>query len=119
MPRWPNMARNGSRHSSVIMKVLCPTPIPKASYCPGLINCSNRPLYGSGFRGDNVLPSMIFLFLIVAPAMAIDTVPSGRSEEHTSELQSLMRISYAVFCLKKQKIISYTEQNHKSHQSTS
>src|SRR3546814_1281463 len=29
---------------------------------------------------------------------------SGRSEEHTSELQSLMRISYAVFCLKKKKI---------------
>src|SRR3546814_8527860 len=29
---------------------------------------------------------------------------SGRSEEHTSELQSLMRISYAVFCLKKQII---------------
>src|SRR3546814_7355661 len=28
-------------------------------------------------------------------------VPEGRSEEHTSELQSLMRISYAVFCLKK------------------
>src|SRR3546814_9678821 len=30
--------------------------------------------------------------------------PVGRSEEHTSELQSLMRISYAVFCLKKKKI---------------
>src|SRR3546814_5492302 len=29
---------------------------------------------------------------------------AGRSEEHTSELQSLMRISYAVFCLKKKKI---------------
>src|SRR3546814_2279685 len=29
--------------------------------------------------------------------------PGDRSEEHTSELQSLMRISYAVFCLKKQK----------------
>src|SRR3546814_5266007 len=28
----------------------------------------------------------------------------GRSEEHTSELQSLMRISYAVFCLKKKKM---------------
>src|SRR3546814_13758807 len=28
----------------------------------------------------------------------------GRSEEHTSELQSLMRISYAVFCLKKKRI---------------
>src|SRR3546814_5914934 len=31
-----------------------------------------------------------------------------RSEEHTSELQSLMRISYAVFCLKKQNILSVT-----------
>src|SRR3546814_3341333 len=31
-----------------------------------------------------------------------------RSEEHTSELQSLMRISYAVFCLKKKKIIHST-----------
>src|SRR3546814_3395565 len=31
------------------------------------------------------------------------TTQVGRSEEHTSELQSLMRISYAVFCLKKQK----------------
>src|SRR3546814_1162953 len=30
-------------------------------------------------------------------------IESGRSEEHTSELQSLMRISYAVFCLKKKK----------------
>src|SRR3546814_6110903 len=29
--------------------------------------------------------------------------PTSRSEEHTSELQSLMRISYAVFCLKKKK----------------
>src|SRR3546814_2881380 len=29
--------------------------------------------------------------------------PADRSEEHTSELQSLMRISYAVFCLKKKK----------------
>src|SRR3546814_5551281 len=33
--------------------------------------------------------------------------PRPRSEEHTSELQSLMRISYAVFCLKKKKIIIY------------
>src|SRR3546814_3580983 len=30
-------------------------------------------------------------------------LPGARSEEHTSELQSLMRISYAVFCLKKKK----------------
>src|SRR3546814_10014354 len=35
-----------------------------------------------------------------------------RSEEHTSELQSLMRISYAVFCLKKKK---RTQQNKQTH----
>src|SRR3546814_2438323 len=33
--------------------------------------------------------------------------PGDRSEEHTSELQSLMRISYAVFCLKKKHINTY------------
>src|SRR3546814_4016334 len=37
------------------------------------------------------------------------TVPT-RSEEHTSELQSLMRISYAVFCLKKKKTRYYIRQ---------
>src|SRR3546814_4432930 len=34
---------------------------------------------------------------------AIDAIRANRSEEHTSELQSLMRISYAVFCLIKKK----------------
>src|SRR3546814_7405455 len=34
---------------------------------------------------------------------ALALAENGRSEEHTSELQSLMRISYAVFCLKKKK----------------
>src|SRR3546814_5008832 len=37
-----------------------------------------------------------------------------RSEEHTSELQSLMRISYADFCLKKKKKTSSTR-NHRQH----
>src|SRR3546814_5873111 len=34
---------------------------------------------------------------------------ASRSEEHTSELQSLMRISYAVFCLKKKKTTNYIQ----------
>src|SRR3546814_3255283 len=38
------------------------------------------------------------------------TNPAARSEEHTSELQSPMRISYAVFCLKKKKITSTNSQ---------
>src|SRR3546814_5307824 len=46
--------------------------------------------------------------------------PSSRSEEHTSELQSLMRTSYAVFCLKKKKRTSnttyYLEANTQTNQ---
>src|SRR3546814_5686348 len=38
-----------------------------------------------------------------AKGVALDQQLGARSEEHTSELQSLMRISYAVFCLKKKK----------------
>src|SRR3546814_5296399 len=39
----------------------------------------------------------------------------GRSEEHTSELQSLMRISYAVFCLKKKQQKKRRQSNEKVH----
>src|SRR3546814_5424219 len=42
-------------------------------------------------------------FRVTVVWRAFSTFPSRRSEEHTSELQSLMRISYAVFCLKKKK----------------
>src|SRR3546814_5658590 len=45
-----------------------------------------------------------------APLVAVNIwyhVGSKRSEEHTSELQSLMRISYAVFCMKKKHTISH------------
>src|SRR3546814_9683629 len=40
--------------------------------------------------------------MIYLPAISIDR-PTNRSEEHTSELQSIMRNSYAVFCLNKKK----------------
>src|SRR3546814_1612485 len=45
------------------------------------------------FIGESIIVSVVAM--LIALAM--------RSEEHTSELQSLMRISYAVFCLKKKK----------------
>src|SRR3546814_7594935 len=44
-----------------------------------------------------------FLAMRLAARVGLDVAPVRRSEEHTSELQSLMRISYAVFCLKKTK----------------
>src|SRR3546814_596168 len=47
------------------------------------------------------------LVMMVPPAQQDDLAPLPRSEEHTSELQSLMRISYAVFCLKKKNKSTY------------
>src|SRR3546814_4508959 len=45
-------------------------------------------------------------------------LPAQRSEEHTSELQSLMRISYAVFCLKKKKKRKHIQNNQHAHKLT-
>src|SRR3546814_2983381 len=42
----------------------------------------------------------------ISPVGGGKNIVEARSEEHTSELQSLMRISYAVFCLKKKNIIN-------------
>src|SRR3546814_4258202 len=48
---------------------------------------------------------------------AHDDVAQSRSEEHTSELQSLMRLSYAVFCLKKKKDTN-NKQNSRNAETT-
>src|SRR3546814_9680301 len=55
----------------------------------------------------NAISSVIIVGALIASAEASSETAKWlglvRSEEHTSELQSLMRISYAVFCLKKKK----------------
>src|SRR3546814_5837990 len=70
--------------------------------------CSQEPTLASfprGSRGWCRLHAACWRYrshasLLVAQG-SLGAVHSRRSEEHTSELQSLMRISYAVFCLKK------------------
>src|SRR3546814_11056524 len=47
--------------------------------------------------------SVVWLATIAPRGLSFSLLSVYRSEEHTSELQSLMRISYAVFCLKKKK----------------
>src|SRR3546814_9858741 len=59
---------------------------------PHGLDCQSHPPNGSGFRAT---------FRPGGPHRYASS--PTRSEEHTSELQSLMRISYAVFCLKKKK----------------
>src|SRR3546814_6470667 len=57
------------------------------------------------------IPQERFSVSVLSNAADFDTAKIAfavRSEEHTSELQSLMRISYAVFCLKKKKKIKRT-----------
>src|SRR3546814_2843110 len=60
--------------------------------CPAI---QQMYVYGNSARS--------FLLAVIVPDKKV-VETRLRSEEHTSELQSLMRISYAVFCLKKQKI---------------
>src|SRR3546814_1876013 len=60
-------------------------------------------------EADEETLKQIFAEIMAVPAkdglvFDTDALIATRSEEHTSELQSLMRISYAVFCLKKKRI---------------
>src|SRR3546814_9425218 len=89
----------------------CCGPKNRADACPGASEASARGFLQ--WRG----PGMSFR---LAPPLSgegqarLGNLFLRRSEEHTSELQSLMRISYAVFCLKKKneyKHASYTYNN--------
>src|SRR3546814_6304981 len=57
---------------------------------------------------DNCMSPLAIVLLVLATVAAMEGV---RSEEHTSELQSLMRISYAVFGLKKKNLKTLTQQH--------
>src|SRR3546814_8356363 len=65
-----------------------------------------------GLRSVRLFP--ILFMPLCAPALR--EAAAGRSEEHTSDLQSLMRISYAVFCLKKKKKQQKPQHISTSHQ---
>src|SRR3546814_1798605 len=66
---------------------------------PGQVGAYGVPFPVAGRNSD----SATSLSPSVVPLSVGNGGSGGRSEEHTSELQSLMRISYAVFCLKKKK----------------
>src|SRR3546814_3878131 len=63
---------------------------------------ADYPFYRLLIGGTSVLMFVLIYLLLTKTRVGI-VVRSARSEEHTSELQSLMRISYDVFCLKKKK----------------
>src|SRR3546814_5773122 len=69
------------------------------------------PWYGGGDVRTNEYADSEPPADVVFPAVAMQA-HAARSEEHTSELQSLMRISYAVFCLKKKKKTKIQRRQH-------
>src|SRR3546814_5909478 len=68
--------------------------------CRPRYSASDRPAKKSSGRQMN-RPSTSPSRKPASAIASMDALAASRSEEHTSELQSLMRISYAVFCLKK------------------
>src|SRR3546814_2056627 len=76
--------------------------VPSQSKISSLYSGCTQPLHG---LGPHVIHrSLQFQFATVGQRHGeLIGMEEQRSEEHTSELQSLMRISYAVFCLKKKK----------------
>src|SRR3546814_7777438 len=74
----------------------------RPSWTGGLHPCSNEvPI--EAMTGKMGTPLRRRLSRLSSLPMLLPRITEARSEEHTSELQSLMRISYAVFCLKKKK----------------
>src|SRR3546814_7808567 len=67
---------------------------------------------------DSNEPSAAVIANRVGNRLSSPQKATSRSEEHTSELQSLMRISYAVFCLKKKKKKRLQEHNYEHKQKT-
>src|SRR3546814_6881999 len=61
-------------------------------------------------------PSMFAVATIVGETLRNVVMRHSRSAEHTSELQSLMRISYAVFCLKKKTNVTHQYHTHTTQQ---
>src|SRR3546814_10505574 len=74
--------------------------------------------HGVKIVGHRNVPSRLAADTSALYARNLYNFLSARSEEHTSDLQSLMRLSYAVFCLKKQKNNS-TNKQHKYDNITS
>src|SRR3546814_4723465 len=74
------------------------------AHCPGL-SALESPMRSAGNPVAGILSSATSDCSSLPTTLAVNS----RSEEHTSELQSLMRISYAVFCLKKKKLTADTK----------
>src|SRR3546814_7804796 len=97
-------------------------PIPRSDrFCTVLTRWVSVRASRSSFQTMRTSPSRNDFRQAARPGRSsrLPDARSSRSEEHTSELQSLMRISYAVFCLKKKKQKNTNKTHHIHTQITS
>src|SRR3546814_10452663 len=79
------------------------------------LNDVSRTIMADGLIGGKRFADIIIEIMQIAAAYGADEARRSahfRLEEHTPELQSLMRISYAVFCLKKKKTYTKEDKNN-------
>src|SRR3546814_2394972 len=89
---------------------LASRPVVCTYFCTALLlSAMRKALFSSSIFSLGVALGANMPYQLLACTFLMPSSSKVRSEEHTSELQSLMRISYAVFCLKKKKKqIKYT-----------
>src|SRR3546814_10897809 len=97
---YPTLFRSKDRHTSVMLS-------PFKSRATNRRRSSSTELSFHGINTSGQMPESVTHVSGTKRHLCLGSLTSARSEEHTSELQSLMRISYAVFCLKKQTIPTY------------
>src|SRR3546814_2132953 len=94
-----------SLHDALPISRADPTLLHRSAVRPD----GSEPTYGRGL--SRYVPAAV----AVRERSTRQAAGQARSEEHTSELQSLMRISYAVFCLKKKIFTPPTTHTHTQH----
>src|SRR3546814_10524489 len=100
MPGWlPSLFRRNGSNALTDRRGEC-----VYAGCPHFRRCFIERASRASEHADLVVANHALVMLLAARGRETGGAPTRlRSEEHTSELQSLMRISYAVFCLKKKK----------------
>src|SRR3546814_9134606 len=109
---WPSLIGIGVAVTSFVLLAMALKTLPVGTaYAVWVgIGALGVALFGTIFLGERVSAArVVFLALIV---VGVAGLKSLRSEEHTSELQSLMRISYAVLCVHKKKQLYCNTHNY-------
>src|SRR3546814_10616215 len=120
LTRWIRLSGHHFVRAAVDLRLGHPTRLRIEGFCVPFLTRAGR------VEGAQLIPVQdvpLPVEIVIDPfgtglSFAQSLVEVTRSEEHTSELQSLMRISYAVFCLKKTKSLTIESQHYLTPQTS-